>query len=72
MKIINESEIGNRSVLDDNMPDKNMPPIAGTGTGNVNFICGSCGKTLAENLIEGNITGIVVRCQICKEYNLFE
>ncbi|MGA9187129.1 MAG: hypothetical protein WB014_00845 [Methanosarcina sp.] len=72
MKIINEAEIGNKPLLNDNMPDKNAPPIVGTDVGNANYTCGKCGKTLAVNIIEGQITNTVVKCQVCDEFNLFE
>ena len=38
MKIINEAEIGNKPLLNDNMPDKNAPPIVGTDVGNANYL----------------------------------
>ena len=56
---IPEPEEGTRSVLV-------APRIEGTG--DTNYICGSCGKTLAEGMGEGQMQNIVLKCS-CGAFN---
>jgi hypothetical protein len=38
----------------------------------LNLICGGCGATLVEGVVENEIRNIVIRCPICEIYNEVE
>lgn len=40
-----------------------------TANGDRNILCGSCGRILLKNILEGQISNIVIKCPECNEYN---
>lgn len=66
MKLIKQSEIGNRPVL---QPAPYLDALV-KGEGDTDYVCNNCGKVLFEAIIEGQIIEIVVKCPVCGEFNL--
>ena len=66
LKIIKQSKIENRTVL---QPSPELDALI-KGEGDTNYICGNCGKIIFEAINKGQITGIVVKCPVCGEFNL--
>lgn len=66
MKIIKQSDIGDMPVL---QPAPDLDALI-KGEGDTNYICGNCGKILYEKINKGQVTGMVVKCPVCGEFNL--
>jgi DNA-directed RNA polymerase subunit RPC12/RpoP len=66
MKIIKQSEIGNRAVL---QPASDLDALI-KGEGDTNYVCGKCGKILFESINKGQVKDIVAKCPVCGEFNL--
>lgn len=66
MKIIKQTEVGNRPIL---RPGPELDALV-KGEGNIDYICGNCGKVLYEKINKGQVTEIVVKCPVCGELNL--
>ncbi len=47
------------------------PFFVGRGKGQIDFVCGYCGKTLAKGVWHDSIRSIVVDCSYCHSYNEF-
>lgn len=71
LKTIDKSETENRTVLDPSNTDRVFVPIVGEG-GDTDYICGNCDRKLAQNVFEGQIRKIIIRCPDCRKYNEFE
>lgn len=39
------------------------------GVGEVDYLCGACGVTVAERTSRGKIANMVLRCAKCRSYN---
>jgi phage FluMu protein Com len=53
-----------------NTSSLNEPFIQGHPGGELDYVCGSCKKVLAENVSQGEITtDIVFQCPRCQAYN---
>ncbi len=70
LKIIDKSKTKNRTVIDPSNTDSVFVPIVGQG-GDTDYICGNCDRKLAQNIFEGQVKKIIVRCPDCREYNEF-
>ena len=65
LSIIPKPREGSRTVIE----SKVIPAFRGEG--DVDYLCGKCGATLAEKVRRGQIKNIVVHCPKCRQYNEF-
>ncbi|MDQ7016099.1 MAG: hypothetical protein Q9N68_06960, partial [Gammaproteobacteria bacterium] len=40
------------------------------GQGHIDYTCGSCGVTVAENMRLGQLTKVLVKCKNCNSFNI--
>ena len=62
-KVIAEPPAGTRSVI-----DSKVLPVA-VSSGDVNYLCGSCGVLLIQGLIGGQFNNLVIKCPKCGAFN---
>lgn len=48
------------------------PQIMMKGNGDTNYVCGTCGSTILENMQRGQVVNIVFRCFKCGSFNLIK
>ncbi len=65
LRVIPKPAEGTRSVINLTGPGT----VAFSGHGDVVLECGNCGEPLAENVQEGQLSNLVIRCNNCAEYN---
>lgn len=39
------------------------------GSGEITYTCGNCGHILIQNVYRGQISGTIIKCPICGNYN---
>ena len=66
LKVIPKPKEGTRTVL---LSKTGQVGVFFSGSGNINLVCGNCGKKLCENMNDGQIQGIVFQCPVCRLYN---
>jgi len=62
-KIIPEPVAGTRTVI-----DQKTLPVA-VSSGNLNYLCGSCGVALIQGMVGDQFNNIVIRCPKCGKFN---
>lgn len=69
MDVIPEPKAGTASVL---ILDKKGRYSIIKGQGNDNYLCGTCGNVICENIDRGQVAVIVFKCPNCDSFNLIK
>jgi predicted RNA-binding Zn-ribbon protein involved in translation (DUF1610 family) len=66
LPVVPKPDLSTRTVLE---PAKDFAGPFIKGTGDVDYLCGSCGAVLVERVTTGQIKNTVFRCPNCGQYN---
>lgn len=70
MKVIPQSDIGERPILKTSLTNEDFVFVVGEG--DTNYLCGSCGRVICKNVIRSQIKEIVFICPSCNSHNLIK
>ena len=70
MEVIPKPKEGIASVISWSGEKGNFAVIKGEG--NDNYICGTCGNNICQNVVRGQIINFVIVCPNCGSYNILK